>query len=70
MRTEGYYWVKFNNEWIIAQWIIAIPDNGSQHKEWFVDGVFHTDSDLDEIDENRIVRPIENTGDISGSMYD
>ncbi len=48
-REEGYYWVKYTHEWIVAEWF-----NG----EWTLFNAMSSclDSDFDEIDENRIVR--------------
>lgn len=48
-RVEGFYWVKYEGEWIIAEYDM---------NEWYKTGVenFYEDSHLDEIDERRIER--------------
>ena len=50
-RESGYYWVKSNDKWIIAEWlplcqVWASIEYADKYK----------DSDFDEIDERRIVR--------------
>lgn len=54
MRESGYYWVRFGNEWLIAQF-------GGKFKIWFIFGRddYFTDSRFDEIDERHIVREVE-----------
>lgn len=53
MREEGYYWVKYLDEWRVGHWI---------GYEWFLTEYMGNmrDDNLSEIDENRIVR-IPNT---------
>lgn len=53
MRESGLYWVKYNHysEWTVAEWC-------SDFSFWMMiggDGGFR-DSDMDDIDERRIVR--------------
>jgi len=61
---NGYYWVKYDGEWVIAEW-----QNGTKRlKEgWFSLGFYDgvPDSALDEIGERRLERPLESVwGDI------
>lgn len=48
-REEGYYWVKYKGEWKVAKWS---PSN----RFVAVNGLSFSDSEFDEIDENRIER--------------
>lgn len=47
MREEGYYWVKLNENWIIARWY-----NDAWYLAGFVGCRF--DIDFEEIDEKRL----------------
>lgn len=52
MRKEGYYWIKYLNEWIIAEW-------NSLSKIFRIScdvGNIITESECDEIDEKTITR--------------
>jgi hypothetical protein len=49
MRAEGYYWVKSNGEWVIADW------DGLSF--WLFEWQHEFDeSDFDEVNEKQIVR--------------
>jgi hypothetical protein len=47
-RQPGYYWVKINNDWEIAEWSSCWERIGYK--------ATYDDSDMEEIDENRIER--------------
>ena len=51
MRIEGYYWVKYGVEWIIAEWY-ELHDQFQWKYNW---QTLH-DIDFEEIDERRIIR--------------
>jgi hypothetical protein len=46
-RKDGFYWVKFNNSWIVAEWI-------SNKWTFCFDTNTYEDNELNEIDENII----------------
>jgi hypothetical protein len=53
MRQEGYYWVKYKENWIVAL---------CMKTHWFLPGIdkkVYTDSDFSKINENRIHAPDE-----------
>ena len=53
-RKSGFYWVKYinSNDWVICRY--------SQNSErWYVPNTFIGDSELSEINENRIMSPDE-----------
>jgi hypothetical protein len=52
-RIGGYYWVKFQGEWVIATY-------HSKFDFWLYNGLKETAA-FDEINENRIKSPDENT---------
>lgn len=52
MRAEGYYWTKYQGNWIISEWRKLILYG---HK-WFIEDRVFDDEDFDEIDERQIVR--------------
>lgn len=68
MRNEGYYWVKYDDKWTIGFWRPRTGVDSKDHKgdiiyDWSIischnDSWWLDDTDLDEIDENQIVRPI------------
>jgi hypothetical protein len=49
-RFDGFYWVKYRDEWIVARWI--------RQEIWVIPGAHapFTDNCFDEIDERRIQR--------------
>ncbi len=53
MRAQGYFWVRYENEWHIAEWDYnsKLGDN-----VWWVCGFpdYFTEEDLQEIDEKMI----------------
>lgn len=51
MRQSGYYWVKYNGEWEVAEYF-------ESWNNWNQCGVLqdYEDSDFEEIDERRIER--------------
>ena len=51
-REDGFYWVKFNDEWVVAEWVQVCA-------MWFVTQETYGFPNLcmEEIDERRIVRP-------------
>ncbi len=55
-RLEGYYWVKYKNEYLIAKWLCA-----SQKCVWVIGGNINPDNDkyIKHINENRIKEPGE-----------
>ena len=53
-REPGYYWCKYNGEWIIARWYEYMTNAF----EWDVFDKIMCDSDFEEIDERRIEREI------------
>jgi hypothetical protein len=59
MRSEGYYWVKYDGNWTICQWYVTTGRAGNRGM-WFMPGdeTDREDDYFDEIDENQIVRPI------------
>ena len=52
-RKSGYYWVKYNSKWIIAEY----KDDGF-YSRWMECGTDYTfdDSEIEEIDESQIER--------------
>jgi hypothetical protein len=50
MRQEGYYWVKYEGKWFIAEW-------DTIYNEWHLTGSEYDfkDHDFEEINENRLV---------------
>ena len=57
-REPGYYWCKYNGEWIIARWYEYMTNAF----EWDVFDKIMCDSDFEEIDERRI----ERNGSVNG----
>lgn len=58
MRQSGYYWVKYDGKWIVAEFEYFLYKNGDEYKIWQVAGLelsFY-DNEFDEIDETRIER--------------
>lgn len=56
MREEGFYWVKWQGDWIIAFWD---TNHDSDNKfQWVIAGLMSTlnDDEFDEIDENKLKR--------------
>ena len=55
MREKGFYWVRYSSisEWQVMEWI------GDCFAEICSEFAFYTDSELLEINENRIKSPIE-----------
>lgn len=53
-RQIGFYWVKYQNEWIVAQWYRE--QYGDEHGSWFIPGDEHAHDDaiLDDINEKEI----------------
>ena len=53
-RKSGFYWVKLDGEWIVAEW-------DSKFNWWDITGWDDSlrDSDFDKINENRIMSPDE-----------
>jgi hypothetical protein len=49
IRAKGFYWVKDDEDWYIAEW----------DRAWWVNGMSFKDEDFKEIDENRIMRDAE-----------
>ncbi len=49
MREDGFYWVKDNNEWIVARWSNSMD-------AWMFTGTdyFCDDSELQEINEKKL----------------
>jgi hypothetical protein len=68
-REEGYYWCKYEGEWIIAWCNKTISPYGY---EWDIAGLIPTreDADFDEIDENRITREERLKSGLLRSYYD
>ena len=65
-REDGYYWVKYNNKWIVAEcieWWPTISDGSYGHR-WLIPGKRkeRKDSDMEDIDEHRIIREQQCTG--------
>lgn len=54
MREDGWYWVVWSKSEQVALW-------NSTSEGWYIDDYYGRlcDSDLDEIDERRIVREVE-----------
>lgn len=59
MRQQGFYWVKWLNNWEVAQWVTHDRDevNGTW---WMIqnEGLF-SDNEFQEINEQRILSPEE-----------
>lgn len=62
MRAEGYYWVKYEGEWVVGLYGIdkTLRDQPAV-EHWTLpafidDSWWHKDEDFDEIDERRIER--------------
>lgn len=53
MREKGFYWVKFNNEWVIAEYTIDSNNIGN----WILtfENKLYTDAFFQEINENRLI---------------
>lgn len=51
MRQSGFYWVKYDGKWTIAEYT-----SYSGQSEWYVTGndCYFISEEFDEIDENRI----------------
>ena len=51
-REDGYYWVKFAGEWVVAEWVQVCA-------MWFIPQETYGSPNLciEQIDERRIVRP-------------
>ena len=62
MRAQGFYWVKYKGDWSIAEFLYDYSDkeDGVNNDQWLIinDTRLKYDSDFEEIDERRIVRPI------------
>jgi hypothetical protein len=58
-RKEGYYWVKMNGNWTVAEW--AYQGNVGENFGWDTLGNQFPweDADMDEINETRILPPDE-----------
>lgn len=48
-REDGFYWVKYRDEWCIAEWTAGI---------WYHTGseLSFSDAEMDKIDEKRLIR--------------
>jgi hypothetical protein len=55
-RQPGYYWVKYEGEWVIAQWWY---DKFFKKHSWQLGDIEMDHSDFEEIDEKRIERHTE-----------
>lgn len=57
MREAGYYWIKYDDEWVIAKWL-DYPDRISvESRMWVFEGTYIDDKEnVTEIDERKIVR--------------
>ncbi len=57
-RESGFYFVKYDGEWIVVEWFQKDNKKLSGYACWFMPGDHkeYYDSDLDEIDERPIVR--------------
>lgn len=55
-REEGYYWVKYKNEYLIAKWLC-----NAQRCVWVIGGNINPDNEkyIEHINENRIKKPEE-----------
>ncbi len=54
MRENGYYWVKFDNEWLISYYVKPCYDGDTDN--WCVEDYSLSDGDMEEIDERIITR--------------
>lgn len=55
-RELGFYWVKFNGEWVVAEWFCL--EHQPSRPVWIVTGdeIDYSDTCFEIIDERRIVR--------------
>ena len=55
-RELGFYWVKFNGEWVVAEWFRL--EQQPSRAVWIVTGdeIDYSDTCFEIIDERRIVR--------------
>jgi hypothetical protein len=58
-RQEGFYHVKYDGEWTIGKYIIFIL-YGKKHSHWIIlnEDWKVSESEIEEIDENQIIRKI------------
>ena len=54
MREDGFYWVKYCGNWVVAEWWLGFGN-------WSISGSEDSvlDRELDQIDERLIVREVE-----------
>jgi hypothetical protein len=58
-RQSGYYWVKYEDEWVVAEW--QETPYFKLGFAWSYDGNAFEDSEADGINETRIMPPVDLT---------
>jgi hypothetical protein len=53
MREDGYYWIKFSDNWIIGRWV----HNGGRHGGvFYINGNPYYENQINKVDESVITR--------------